>query len=232
MVKRVLVIQNDAPETLGLYEALLREKTELTLVHAYEMREHEEFPPVDGFDAFVVGPTPIPANEAPSHGFLRKELEYLREMVDSGKPTLGVCCGGQMLARLLGGEVKKSPEREIGVYAATLTDQGVWDPLFRGFPPVFPVFHWHSDMFTVPPGGELLATGDPCPIQAFAKDNVRGVIFHLEIMAGDAERWAAAYPEEPGHIGKTAEQVIRECRKREPELARLALRLIENLLSM
>ena len=58
MVKRVLVIQNDAPETLGLYEALLREKTELTLVHAYEMREHEEFPPVDGFDAFVVGPRP------------------------------------------------------------------------------------------------------------------------------------------------------------------------------
>lgn len=122
--------------------------------------------------------------------------------------------------------------KELGGYTATLTDQGVWDPLFRGFPPVFPVFHWHSDMFTVPPGGELLATGDPCPIQAFAKGNVRGVIFHLEITAEDAERWAATYPEEPAHIGKTAEQIIRECRDKEPEMARLALRLVDNLLAM
>ena len=232
MFKRVLIIQNDAPETLGLYETFLREKTELTLVHAYKMRESDEFPPVNEFDAFVVGPTPIPANDALSHGFLRKEWRYLREIVESGKPTLGVCCGGQMLARLLGGEVKKSPAREIGVYTATLTDQGVWDPLFRGFPPVFPVFQWHSDMFTVPPGGELLATGDPCPIQAFAKDNVRGLIFHLEITAEDAERWAAAYPGEPAHIGKSSEQVIRECREKEQEMSRLAMRLVDNLLSM
>ena len=232
MVKRALVIQNDAPETLGLYEAFLREKTELTLVHAYRMKESDEFPPVNEFDVFVVGPTPIPANDALSHRFLRKEWRYLREIVASGKPTLGVCCGGQMLAMLLGGEVKKSPVREIGVYEATLTDQGVWDPLFRGFPPVFPVFHWHSDMFTVPPGGELLATGDPCPIQAFAKNKVRGVIFHLEITAEDAGRWAAAYPEEPGHIGKTAEQVVRECREKEPEMTRLAMRLVDNLLAM
>jgi GMP synthase (glutamine-hydrolysing) len=232
MFKRVLVIQNDAPETLGLYETFLREKTELTLVHAYKMRESDEFPPVKEFDAFVVGPTPIPANDALSHDFLRKEWKYLREIVDSGKPTLGVCCGGQILARILGGEVKKSPTMEIGIYEATLTDQGVWDPLFRGFPPVFPVFHWHSDMFTVPPGGELLATGDPCPIQSFSKGNVRGVIFHLEITAEDAEKWAAAYPEEPAHIGRTAEQVIRECMEKEPEMARLSMRLVDNLLAM
>lgn len=232
MVKRVLVIQNDAPEALGLYETFLREKTELTLIHAYRMRESDDFPPVNEFDAFVVGPTPISANDALDHAFLRKEWSYLREIVDSGKPTLGVCCGGQMLAKLLGGEVKKSPMKELGGYTATLTDQGVWDPLFRGFPPVFPVFHWHSDMFTVPPGGELLATGDPCPIQVFSKGNVRGVIFHLEITAGDAERWAAAYPEEPVHIGKTVEQVIRECRDKEPEMTRLALRLVDNLIAM
>ncbi len=232
MVKRVLVIQNDAPEALGLYETFLREKTDLTLIHAYRMRESENFPPVNEFDAFVVGPTPISANNALNHAFLRKEWSYLRKIVNSGKPTLGVCCGGQMLAKLLGGEVKKSPMKELGVYTATLTDQGVWDPLFRGFPPVFPVFHWHGDMFTVPPGGELLATGDPCPIQAFSKGNVRGVIFHLEITAEDAERWAAAYPEEPAHIGKTAEQVIRECKEKEPEMTRLALRLVDNLLAM
>lgn len=179
-----------------------------------------------------MGPTPISANDALDHAFLRKEWSYLREIVDSGKPTLGVCCGGQMLAKLLGGEVKKSPMKELGGYTATLTDQGVWDPLFRGFPPVFPVFHWHSDMFTVPPGGELLATGDPCPIQVFSKGNVRGVIFHLEITAEDAVRWAAAYPEEPAHIGKTVEQVIRECRDKEPEMTRLALRLVDNLIAM
>ncbi|MBN2334417.1 type 1 glutamine amidotransferase [Candidatus Bathyarchaeota archaeon] len=232
MVKRVLIIQNDPPETLGLYEKLLREKTELTLIHAYNMKQGDRFPPTTGFEAFIVGPTPIPAKDALSHPFLRKEWSYLQDILDSSKPCLGVCCGGQILARLLGGEVKKSPQREIGGYTATLTDQGLWDSLFKGFPPVFPVFHWHTDMSTVPPGGELLATGDPCPIQAYAKDNVRGVIFHLEITAEDAERWAHAYPDEPARIGKTAEQVIQECRETERQMTRLAERLIDNFLAM
>ena len=136
-----------------------------------------------------------------------------------------------MLAKLLGGEVVKSPSKEIGGYTVSLTEQGLSDSLYQGFPAEFPVFHWHSDMFTVPPGGKLLAVGDPCPIQSFLKDNVWGVIFHLEITAQDAKRWAQAYPEEPRAINKTTEQVLSECRESELEMRSLAIKLMQNFLS-
>jgi GMP synthase (glutamine-hydrolysing) len=106
------------------------------------------------------------------------------------------------------------------------------DPLFKGFPSKFPVFHWHNDMFTVPPGGKLLAKGDPCPIQAHRKDNVWGLIFHLEITTEDAKRWASAYPDEPAVIGKTVNQVLDECRASEQEMTRLARLLVDNFLSL
>ena len=136
-----------------------------------------------------------------------------------------------MLAKLLGGEVLRSPRKEIGGYKVALTEQGLSDPLFHGFPSEFPVFHWHSDVFTIPPGGSLLATGNPCRIQSFRKDNVWGVIFHLEITTQDAMRWADAYPDEPKAIGKTREQVLDECKAKEPEMRALAIKLMQNFLS-
>lgn len=230
-MKNVLIIQNDLPETLGLYEEYLSKNTNLALLHAYQMESETEFPSAKDFSHFIIGPTPINANEALDHEFLRKEWDFLQEIVNSRKPCLGVCCGGQMLAKLLGGEVMKSPSKEIGGYTTVLTEQGLSDPLYQGFPKEFPVFHWHSDMFTIPPGGALLATGDPCPIQSFRKDNIWGVIFHLEITPKDAIRWAEAYPEEPRSIGKNKEQVLNECRIIESEMKELAIKMMQNFLS-
>ena len=230
-MNKVLIIQNDPPETLGLYEHLLREKTELTHIKAYEMSEGDQFPSADQFTHFIIGPTPISANNVKEHAFLRKEWTYLQEIVDSGKPCLGVCCGGQMLSKLLGGEVVMSPSKEIGGYTITLTRNGLSDPLYADFPRMFPVFHWHSEMFTVPPGGKQLAKGDPCPVQSFRKGNVWGIIFHLEITANDARRWAEAYPNEPKAIGKTGEQVINECTENELSMKKLAEKLVNNFLS-
>lgn len=231
-MNRVLIIQNDPPETLGLYETYLKEHTDITFIKAYEMKPQDQFQPVEQFTHFLIGPTPISANDVQDHGFLRKEWDYLKTIIESGKPCLGICCGGQILARLLGGKVKKSPSKEIGGYTVSLTEEGISDPLYNGFPEDFPVFHWHSEMFTVPPGGKLLATGDPCPIQSYRKGNIWGVIFHLEVTAADAVRWADAYPAEPPAIGKTREQVLEECKLYEQQMRSLALKLMENFLSL
>ena len=137
-----------------------------------------------------------------------------------------------MLARHLGGKVVKSPKREVGGYEVRLTEVGEADSIFAGFPREFPVFHWHAEMFQVPPEGSLLVMGDPCPIQAFGWGNIRGVIFHLEITSDDAARWANAYPKELEAVGKTRDRVVEECREREPEMRRLASLLIDNFLVM
>jgi GMP synthase-like glutamine amidotransferase len=228
---RVLIVQNDETESLGLYEVYLREKrVKYTIFHAYILENEEKFPKVIEYDAFIIGPTPISANSVEQHDFLRKEWCFLGKVIDSGKPCLGVCCGGQMLARWLGAEVRKSPEREVGNYEIRLTEVGKVNPLFSGFPQVFPVFQWHSDMFDVPNGGELLVEGDSCPIQSFGYGNVWGILFHLEIDSSEAERWVDAYPEEAKAVGKTREQIINECKDKELDMKNLAYLLMENFL--
>ena len=230
-MKRVLIIQNDPPEKLGLYEEYLRKNSDLTLIRAYEMKQEDEFPRVEQYSHFIIGPTPISANDALNYEFLQKEWTYLKEIIDSGKPCLGVCCGGQILARILGGEVNRSTRKEIGAYTISLTAQGIQDQLFSGFPLTFRVFQWHSEVFTIPPGGYLLATGEPCRVQSFRKGNVWGIIFHLEITSTEAVRWAKAYPDEPSDIGKTIEQVLRECRENDLEMGRLSETLMKNFLN-
>jgi GMP synthase-like glutamine amidotransferase len=233
LIIRVLIVQNDETESLGLYEQYLSEDgIDHQILHAYGLGPISPFPSVESFDAFIIGPTPISANDVESHNFLRREWSFLGEVVDSRKPTLGVCCGGQMLARRLGGKVSRSPEREVGGYEVRLTEVGETDPLFAGFPRDFPVFHWHAEMFQVPPGGDLLVKGAPCPIQSFGLGSIRGVIFHLEITSADAARWADAYPKELEAVGKTKEQVVEECRVKELEMRRLANLLMDNFLAM
>jgi len=230
---RVLIVQNDETENLGLYEEYLKEKAlEHKILHAYNLEPEDPFPPVAEFDAFIIGPTPISANDVDEHPFLRKEWGHLGEIIESGKPCLGVCCGGQMLARRLGAEVRRSPEKEIGGYEVRLTEEGVEDPLFAGFPAKFSVFQWHSDMFEIPPGGRLLVEGAPCPIQAFGWGNVRGVIFHLEVDSLEAGRWADAYPAELEAVKKTRQQVLDECKEREPEMRELSSLLMYNFLNL
>jgi GMP synthase-like glutamine amidotransferase len=228
---RVLIVQNDETESLGLYEVYLRKKrVKYTIFHAYILENEENFPNVIEYDAFIIGPTPISANSVELHDFLRKEWRFLGKVIDSGKPCLGVCCGGQMLARRLGAEVRKSPEREVGSYNVRLTEAGKINPLFSGFPQVFPVFQWHNDMFDVPNGGELLVKGNSCPIQSFGHGNVWGILFHLEIDSSEAERWVDAYPGEVEAVGKTREQIINECKDKELEMKNLAYLLMENFL--
>ena len=229
---KVLIIQNDPVENLGLYETFLREKAEVDVAHAYSMKVGERFPGTDAYTAFIIGPTPISANAIDKHPFLVCEWEYLSHIVGSDKPVIGVCCGGQIIARLLGGEVVRSPSKEVGGYNVKLTEAGIADPLFRDFPVDVPVFHWHNDMFKVPPRGRQIARGDPCPIQAYAWRNIRGVLFHLEINHLEAERWASAYPEELAAVGKTRDQVLEECHVRETEMSRLAEKLIDNFLNL
>jgi GMP synthase (glutamine-hydrolysing) len=231
--ERVLIIQNDQTENLCLYQRYLEERDiSHHIVHAYEMHDDYTYTPVSDFDAFIIGPTPIPANVVEQHGFLRKEWNYLKEIVESKKPCLGVCCGGQILARVLGAEVVKSPTKELGGYDVKLTEAGKRDPLLKGFPETFPVYQWHTDMFKVPRGGEQLVEGFPCPIQAYGWKNVKGLLFHLEIDGREASRWADTYSSELTAAGKSREQVLNECVEREPEMRRLAYLLMDNLLSL
>jgi GMP synthase (glutamine-hydrolysing) len=98
-------------------------------------------------------------------------------------PLLCVCFGCQILARVCGGRVVKSPAGwEIGAVEVTLTAAGLLDPLFEGLTSPLPILATHEDRVeALPPGGVLLAGNDSAPIQAFrVGESVWGVQFHPE----------------------------------------------------
>jgi GMP synthase-like glutamine amidotransferase len=95
-------------------------------------------------------------------------------------PILGLCFGGQMRARVLGAEVRRSEESEIG-----------WLPVRSKDPdlvPEGPWFQWHFDVFGAPPGAEVIAESDLCP-QAFVWGRSLGLQFHPEVTREIMDDW-------------------------------------------
>lgn len=229
MHMETLVVQNCLTEDIGLYETCLKDRgISYRVHHAYL---DEAFPPFDRFDAFIVGGTPISICDAHRHDFIRNEVAYLKKVVNKGKPYLGICAGGQLLAKLLGAEVRRNPVVEIGSYSAKLTTAGKRSGFFAGFPETFPVFQWHADTFTIPKGGKLLVEGIDCKNQAFSHGASLGMQFHLEVTSHDVNRWADQYKDELESIGKTKQEILNECRINEKQMSELAGKLIDNFFS-
>lgn len=228
--RRVLCIQNVAGEGFGRFECNLRAAGhDVRIVQVFR---GDALPPSDRCDVVIVGGTPLAAYRWEEHAFLRDEAAFLRRAVAASTPCLGVCFGAQFLAHLLGGRAYRADRKEIGAYDVFLTEEGRGDPLLAGFPPRFPVFHWHGDTFDPPPGAALLARGDGVRHQAFRLGSVVGVQFHLEVTAEDVAGWTEAYGAELADVGKTAEQVVAECRAIDAEMDRLAARLLGNVVAV
>lgn len=127
------------------------------------------------------------ANDAESSAFIRQEIDWIGRFVDAGGRYLGICLGGQLLARALGATVRRHPEgvNEIGYYRVRPTETGrtvMAEPLH--------VYHWHQEGFDVPDGTELLVQGDDFPNQAFRFGaRAFGLQFHPEVTPAVASRW-------------------------------------------
>jgi len=229
-VRRLVALQNMAGEGFPRFERHLgREGLALRLVQAWR---GEPLPAPDECDAVLVGGSPLAAYDYEDHAFLRAEASFLRRAAEAGVPLLGICFGAQFLAHLLGGRAYRAPRAELGAATVRLTEEGRGDPLLAGCPPSFEVIHWHGDTFELPPGASLLARGDAVRHQVFRLDRVVGVQFHPETTETEVAAWAAAGTGQLAAVGKTAEQVLAECRALDAELDRFAARLLDNFLAV
>ena len=231
-MKRVLVVENNGIENLDKYPEIIEGKgATVHVFKAHEMKEGDEFPPVEDYSGFIVGAMPEDVHEKDDHYWMTQEWDYLQEIINSGKPCFGICGGGQLLAYRLGAKVHACP-REIGIYTIKLTDAGAVDPLFEGIPREFKGFLWHGNTFEIPEGGHLIATGDPCPVEGFVKGNIRGILFHLETDYEEISRWLDHWEEGLSVLNKTREQVLANVKAAEKEMRQNAEQLISNFLKM
>ena len=139
------------------------------------------------YAACVVFGGPMSANDDHLPG-IRAELDWLeKHALPSGCPLLGICLGGQQIARVLGARVGRHWDGlvEIGYYEVSPTEVG---GDFLDCPTVF--YQWHTETFEIPDDAVHLAHNDRFPGQAFRYDgNTYAIEFHPEMTREMVDEW-------------------------------------------
>lgn len=156
---------------------------------------------LEGFDGLVMlggGLMPDDYDKAP---WLHQERTLAKQAIAADTPTLGICLGGQLLADVAQGEVRReygTPER--GATRIWVTEEGSSDSVISAFAPEAFLVENHQDMITaLPADAILLASSADCTNQAFRLGkHVWGLQFHPEVRAEELRNWDDAALAEQG----------------------------------
>lgn len=142
--------------------------------------DNDPLPAAADVDMLVIMGGPMSVNETDKYPWLRNEIAFINDAVESGKPVLGVCLGSQLLAASLGARVYPNTEKEIGWFPVAF--KAPWAP------DTLTVCHWHGDTFDLPEGAVHLAESPVTRNQAFQfGNNAVGLQFHMEMTPASLE---------------------------------------------
>ncbi len=188
-MRRVIVFKHIAGEVLGTLNPLLKEQ-KLNIRYVNFERYPAADPALDKYHGLVVFGGWMGVYEADQYKHLKVEMRLIEQALKRDIPVLGICLGSQILAHVLGANVRKHHCKEVGWHDLHLTSQGAVDPLLSHFRPVEKVFQMHGDTFDIPSGAEHLASSENCAGQAFRYgDKAYGLQFHLEVDRAMIERF-------------------------------------------
>ena len=177
----VFVLQHIWCETLGTIATSL----ETFGIAAHYIRSFEGEPiPADLEDAagLIIMGGPMGVYDHPRVPFINDEMRLIEAALKQEKPVLGICLGSQLLATVLGADLKKGAKKEIGWRQISLTEFAAADALWKGISSPFTAYHWHGDVFDLPDGAEALASSELTKFQAFRYGwNAYGFLFHMEV---------------------------------------------------
>lgn len=153
--------------------------------------------------------------------WIEREKALLKQAHQAGVAVLGICFGGQLLARVLGGDSFRAQKPEIG-----------WLPVRTEDPelvPEGPWFQWHFDSFVPPPGAKLLADSDAGP-QAYVIGRSLGVQFHPEVTPQIMDEWVRVYRHELDAEGVDPDALREETHRRADESRATSRRLLDSFI--
>ena len=214
---RALILQHEDPTPPGHVTDWLADHDGDADVYRIDLEERDVDP--RAYDLIVSLGSEFAAFDD-TQAFVPRELRLMERAVADDVPILGLCFGGQLLARVLGGENYRATS-EIG-----------WLPVRTKDPdlvPEGPWFQWHFDSFSVPEGGELVAESDAGP-QAFVAGRNLGLQFHPEVTVDIMDAWVRVYRHELDAEGVDPDALLDETKRRASQSKANAWRLMDGFL--
>ena len=215
---RTLILQHEEPTPPGHMTEWLAEQGAQVEVFRIDKKDEkdDEVDPRD-YDLIVSLGSEFAAFDD-AVPFVQREVKLYQQAIEADVPILGLCFGGQMLARVLGSRLFRAEEAEIG-----------WLPVRTHDPELVstgPWFQWHFDSFSAPPGAKLIAETDAAP-QAFVSGRNLGLQFHPEVTPEIMDEWVRAYPHELEAEGVDPQGLLAETRQRAAQAKQTTWRLLD-----
>ncbi len=185
---KALFIQHDHVSPLGPVGERLRqhgfEIETMLVVPEEKYREPNvevQFPQASNYDLIIPLGAPWGAWDDGCIGnWLQPELKWIKDAIESDIPVLGICFGGQLMARALGGSVARGPRPELGWHFIHSKEPNLIS--------IGPWFQFHYDRWQLPPGAKELAVS-PIASQAFSYRKSLALQFHPELDREVLEGW-------------------------------------------
>ncbi|TFH05579.1 MAG: type 1 glutamine amidotransferase, partial [Methanosarcina sp.] len=147
-------LKNETLGNIGTWVSLKGHSLTKTLLY-----EKPVFPEPEEFDMLLIMGGTMSVYQEKEFPWLRLEKEFVKKVIDTGKPVLGSCFGAQMIAEVLGGKVTRNVFKEIGWHRVKALagenmdrGRGTISALPECLFPEFTAFMWHGDTFEIPAG--------------------------------------------------------------------------------
>ena len=193
---RLLVVQPDPLGPLDRWAGWLAESN--LAVRVLRPFRGDRLPDALADDGLVVLGGDMSAMDDEEYPWLVDIRHLLRQAVELGRPALGICLGGQLLARTFGGTVVRGDRGvEAGAVRIRWRSEAATDPLFGGLPAPFVSAACHRDMIeSLPATAVWLGDSEMYPHQAFRVGPLAwGVQFHPEASLAGYRHWLVAAAE-------------------------------------
>lgn len=183
---RVHYFQHIAGEGFGsCYDYLKAHQAKITATEFFALPvdlplELEALPHIDEVDLLIIMGGTMSVNDEANYPWLKLEKRWLRRYLSAGKPAIGLCLGGQLIANALGASVSRNQHQELGWIDVGRVSH-VPENYFQ-IPEKINIMQWHSETFEIPRGGVRLAQNNVCQNQMYQIGrNVLGFQFHPEM---------------------------------------------------